>query len=393
MAPQITTFLLQQLLKTWHPDVKALTERTPNVLSKTPKLHPPPLVAVLASLGDTPATAHKPAGKELPCGHRVEISSILTAANLFGDRIWGKGRGPSLLECPLGCDFHYALPVLPAPWAVDGLQARLDLIQWLWAQGKDAPDGEDVKAARILRVLLTRIGHAPRDWEMTASSPSGRRRLKQALELLLDSDAVVEAAAAAGKAGAGARSLRGAEPYCRFRAFKALSRQYAPYRYVAPSPGQYCRCDEPHPWSRLPREWASTPAEDGEERRFVMARSENVAERRKETKKEKTEKKKKKVRFAAPVVTRIHYFEPWWRREYRDSGRYYSKGPAGTSRDRATRVDDEREVERLESVGARGWVLGGRGRDQKAVVMTAAGGCERNGGSYQSSTGTRRNTK
>ena len=428
MNTQITTFLLRQLLKTWHADVQALTERTPNTLSKPPKLQSPPLIAVLASLADSPATAHKPAGKQLPCGHRVEIYSILTSANLFGDRAWGKGGlRTASLECPSGCDVRYALPVLPAPWAVDGLQARLDLIQWAWAQGKDAPDGADVRTAKMLRTLLARVGHRAREWEMTSRVPS-QRRLKQALTLVEESGAVGEGV---GRIQAGPRLRRGTELYCRFRPWKTVSPGYAQSKYLPPSPGQRCDCAERHKWSRGPREWASTPAEDAEERGSAEAPGENLTRTGKETEEKKKKKKKeegKKVRFAAPIVTRIHYFEPYWRSEYRDSGRYYSKGPVTKSPDRTSRVDDEREIERLESVRGRGAGLRGgdssrgsagtsfggstRGADVERGVerlgltgrrgggggvgdgkASGAGGRERNEGDARGTSGSRRDTK
>lgn len=353
MDPHITTLLLRQLLETWYPDVKALAGRTPNVLSKTPKLQTPPLISILARLVDAPAKAHEPEGKELPCAHRVDACSILSHSNLFGDLTWGKRR--HFLVCPdPDCDTEYALPTIPAPWVVDGLEARLDLIQWAWAHGRDAPNNADVKMTRVLRRILDQIGHLPRSLEMTSSLPR-QRRLTQTLRLL-DSEGV---AGAVGKIYAGPRLLRGKEPFCRFRRSKAPPPGYLQLRYLAPSPGQFCICEEPH-WVRDPRAWISTPAEDEEKREFAIAWMER-------SRKAGKFRRKKTVRFAAPVITKIRYFEPWWCNEYRDSDRYYSSGPCRPSVDPSTKVDDDKEIEKL-NLSRRG--VGGWGvKDQKRIMM------------------------
>ena len=353
MDPHITTLLLRQLLDTWYPDVKALAGRIPNVLSKTSKLETPTLISILARLADAPAKAHEPQGKELPCGHRVEATSILTHSNLFGDQVWGRRR--QILVCPNpGCDTKYTLPMIPAPSAVDGLKARLDLIQWVWAYGKDAPNNVDVKIMRVLHRILDQIGHRPRSSEMSSSSLS-ERRLKQTLRLF-ESEGVAGAVA---KTYAGPRFPRGKEPFCRFRRSKAPPPEYLRLRYLAPSPGQFCICEEPH-WVRDPRAWISTPAEDEEKREFVVARIERSGKDRKS-------RQEKSVRFAAPVTTRIHYFKPWWRHEYRDSDRYYSSGPCRPSVDTSTKEDDEKEIERLNISrrGVSGWGI----KDQKRIMM------------------------
>ncbi|KAL9136297.1 MAG: hypothetical protein Q9175_002503 [Cornicularia normoerica] len=338
MDHQITTFLLLQLLKTWHPDVIALAGLTPNKLSKTPKLQTPPLIAMLARLADAPVTPYQPESKELPCGHRVDVRSILSRSNLFGDLVWGRGR--HFLHCPHpDCNRRYALPMIPNPWVVAGLEARLDLIQWVWARDKHAPNKVDVKMVRILRYVLNHIGNLPQDLEMTSSSPwsgSSERRLGQTLRLF-DKEGV---AGAVGKIYAGPGLLRGTQHYCKSRPSRAPPPGYVQFKYHPPSPGEYCACKEPHNWARNPRDWASTPAEDEEEWGFAICRIER---------KTRKFKRKKTVRFAAPVITSIQYFEPWWRSEYRDSDRYYSSGPCRTSVDPSTKVDDDKEVARLDA--------------------------------------------
>lgn len=350
MDPHITTLLLRQLLDTWYPDVKALAARTPNVLSKskTPKLQVPPLISILARLPDAPTKAHEPEGKELPCGHRVDVRSILTHSNLFGE---GKTRHVLVCQYP-SCNIEYTLPTIPAPWVVDGLKIRLDLIQYSYNYGKNAPDHVDVQMTRLLRRILDQIGHHPRSLEVSSSLPR-QRRLTQTLRLLES-----EAAGAVAKIYAGPISLRGKEPYCRFR------RSQAPppgqqLKYLAPSPGQFCICEEPH-WLRNPRAWISTPAEDEEKREFTILRIEK-------SRKAGKPRPKKSVRFAAPVITRIHYYDRWWSREYCDSDRYYSSGPCSRSSDTSTKVDDDKEIERL-NLSRRGFSSWGI-RDQKRLEM------------------------
>lgn len=319
MDPHITISLLRQLLDTWYPDVKALAGRNPNLLSKTSKLETPTLISTLARLPDAPTKAHEPEGKELPCGHRVDVCTILSHSNLFGDQV----KKRDFLVCPdPNCDTQYAMPTIPAPWVVDGLQARLDLIQWAVANSKDAPNNVDVKIIRVLRRILNQIGHKPQSSEMSSNLPS-QRRLKQTLKLF-DSEGV---AGAVGKTYAGPRFLRGKEPFCRFRRSKTPPRERLRLMYLAPSPGQFCICEEPHR-VRDPRAWISTPAEDEEKREYAVARIERSGKAGKG-------RQKKSVSFAAPVITRIHYFEP------------YSSGPCKRSIDTSTKEDDEKEIERL----------------------------------------------
>lgn len=339
MEPDIATLLLGQLLYTWYPDVKALAARTPNVLAKTPKLQQTPaLVSILARLADAPRKAHEPEGKELPCGHRVDVRSILTHFNLFGNPARGKNRHS--LVCPdPSCDVHYTLPSIPAPGTVDGLEARLDLIHYFWVHGKDAPNHVDVQMTRLLRRILDHIGHRPRSLDVSSSLPK-QRRLTQTVRLLES-----EGAVAARMIYAGPTSLRGKEPYCKYRRSKARWPEYLQLKYLPPSPGQFCYCEEPH-WLRNPRAWISSPAEDEEKREFaVIPKSRKAGKHR----------QKKSVRFAAPVITHIHYFER------------YSSGPCSRSIDTSSKMDDDKEIERLNFSrrGVSGWGT----KDQTRLMM------------------------
>ena len=314
--------------------------RTPNRLSKTPKFQTPPLIAMLAHLADAPPTTHEPAGKVLSCGHKIDVCSILACSNLFGDREW-QGK-PTFLECPQpNCSNQHSLPWIPDPWAVDGLRARLDLLQWAWSYCEDAPHTTDVKMARVLRRILDQIGYLPQGIDMTSSSPRGgpsQRRLMQTFGLF-DIEGVE---GAQGKIRTGPRDLRGTKPYCRFRPSKAPPSGSVPLTYRHPVLGQSCDCEEPHGRAPKARQWASTPAEEEEKSNHAIPRTE---------KSRKTGKpgQKKTVRFVAPVITEIRYFEPWWSNEYRYSTRYYSSGPCRLTSDRSTRIDDDKEIARLEA--------------------------------------------
>lgn len=345
MDSGLTYFLFRQLLQSWYPDIATLlAQRIVSqflVFQKTPNLQVPPLISILMSLADAPATAHEPAAKILPCGHFVHVRSILTCCNISGNQV--RRKGPYFLDCPRpDCDTHFPLPMIPNPWLIDGLQSRLDLVQWAWAQSKGAPTNGDVNLGKLLRYILDHMGHLPRDLEVASSLPwrgPSHQRQRQTLRLLETEAAVL----AKRKYHDGPRSLRGREPYCQFRPSKVPPPGYVQkVKYRSPSPGQYCICKETHEWARKPREWASTPAEDEEEWKFAIPRMEKSG-------KTGELRRKKTVRFAAPVITEVQYFEPWWRREYRDSDRYYSSGPCRTSVDRSTEVDDDREIARLDA--------------------------------------------
>ena len=352
----LISFLLRQLVQSWYLDIETFLAR--RIVSKfllfqkAPKERTPPLVSFLMSLADAPVTEHESAAKKLPCCHTVDVSAILTCSNLFSDRVWGQGT--NFLQCSQ-CDANYALPMIPNPWVVDGLQTRLDIVQWAWTHSKDAPTNADVNLGKVLRYILDQMGHLPRDLEITSSLPwtgPSQRRQRETLRLL-EAEAVE---LADGKLYTGPILLRGRGPYCKFRPSKALQIRHLQLKYYPPSPGQNCSCAEPHECVRDPRAWASTPAEDEEKWEFAVSRIENSGNtiRRNRAspfsiggnmlpwrgRRRKTQKKT--VRFAAPVITDIHYFEPWWRKEYRDSDRYYSSGPCRTSVDRSTRLDDDR---------------------------------------------------
>ncbi|CAF9932123.1 hypothetical protein IMSHALPRED_008804 [Imshaugia aleurites] len=129
---------------------------------------------------------------------------------------------------------------------------------------------------------------------------------------------------------------RGTELYCAYRApiEPTATRSKLPYPIL--SPGQHCECVTPHEFEREPSTWESTPAE---------TECDACEAGREEGKRLKT------VRFVASVVTEVRYFEKWWCDEYRDSGRYWSRGPHRRSVDQSTAADDELEIEGLENPG------------------------------------------
>ena len=337
MSTRLTHLLLSQLLEAWNPGPSARSERIKVHLSKTPKLSTPPLVVMLADLADVPIIAQDPDGKILPCGHRIDVRSIFSCANLFGDQIWG--RKPIFLECPHhGCNKQHTIPMIPNAGVVDGLKARLDLLQWSWAHGKDTPDNGDVKLGSTLRYILEQIGHVIPTNEPKSKLSKGAknpRRLKEMLRLF-DTKCVAQAIE---KLYASPERSRGAEPYCGFRPSGRVRPGQQRIGYHTPSPGQFCECDKPHMTIRKPNDWASTPAEDGGERKDEVVRMGGKAGK---------SKQKKSVRFAAPVVTKIHYFEPWWLKEFYYSTRYYSSGPSRITADPSTKEDDDREIARLD---------------------------------------------
>lgn len=375
MDSKLISFLFKQLLQSWYPDIATLLDQRilseSLVFQKTPKVQTPSLISFLMSLADAPVTEHGLATKKLArCGHIIDVRSILTCSNLFSDL--GCGKGPSFLYCSQpNCDTRYALPIIPNPWVVDGLQTRLDIVQWAWARSKNAPTNADVNLGKVLRYILDQVGRLPRDLERTSSLPwngPSQRRHRQALRLL-EAETVVLGEDSLYK---GPSLLRGRKPYCKFRPSKAPPPGYLQTKYCRPSPGQNCSCAQPHRSAREPWEWASTPAEDEEDWESAVPLIENsgTSIRRSDFRhaapfsfgrnmlplangRGKTGKKQKKtVRFVAPVITDIHYFEPWWRREYRDSDRYYSSGPSRTSTDRSTKVDDDR-AEALAAEGSK----------------------------------------
>ena len=333
MDSRIATFLLLQVMNTWHPDVIALAGRSKTKLSKTPKLQTPPIITMLTHYPDAPIIDDQPDGKVLPCGHRIDVISILTQGNLFGDQRWGRGIH---LHCEhRHCTKRYALPMIPSPSVVSGLEARLDLIEWICERDKHTPEQMDVKMVRTLRGILKEIGSAPRSPETTSSSSwSGERRLRQTLKLF-EKEGL---AGATGKIYTGPSLFRGAEPYCEWRRSRVPRPGCEQRKYHSPSLIRYCECKERHK-ARKPRDWKSTPCEDKEESRFEIQRIER------ESGKSRRQKKKKTVRFAAPVISGMQYYQP------------HSWVACERSTDPSTERDDDREIARLDAEMLRLWLL------------------------------------
>ena len=274
--------------------------------------------------------------KRLPCGHSVTLSSILQVGNFLGGTI--DQPGPSFLGCPeSACHKWISCPAILDPWALDGLETRLTLIQWSW--NKDAPTERDRITVSLLREMLTKIGYLTQDPEPVPEpevepdvegQPSNNAASESSLMQTL-ADVEIEAFKLKElDTEARAESPFDSEkPYCSYRpAF--------PHDPSTPYPmqslGQYCECVIPHESIREPSEWGLglTPAE--------------MVSDPKEPKKEK----RKTVRFVAPVVTEVQYFDKWFNDEYRDSGRYWSTGRHRKSTDLTTQAEDDLEIEKLE---------------------------------------------
>lgn len=321
--------LLPQLMKIWLPDH---SEPGPSPLSEqAPRSQTPPLISFLESFPDV-LTSDEARGKMFPCGHVVSVRSILACCNVFGDEPWTPG--PQFWGCAQPeCSDTLPFPKLPDPRVLDGLQARLDFVQWSW--NKDSPTKLDINKVSLLRDMLSRIGHLSQDPEpemdddVSLGDPSEPSLMRTLVHMELEAFdlMVLNQSKRAGIA------LRGDQPYCRYREAKlptaAAGRSLL--RYPMLSPGQDCDCVTPHEYEREASSWALTPAETESD-----------------PDKGETSKKRKTVRFVASVVTDVQYFEPWWVDEYRDSGRYWSTGPHVRSVDLSTQADDEWEIERLE---------------------------------------------
>lgn len=151
--------LLPQLVQIWLPDdSEAHQEPNRSPLSEqTPTSQIPPLISFLEALPDA-VTPDDFKGKTLPCGHVVSVPSLLACCNIFGDAVWTPG--PHLFGCAEpdeSCDELMEFPKLPDPRVLDGLAARLDLIQWSWSE--DTPTDHDVHTVSLLRDILSNIGH------------------------------------------------------------------------------------------------------------------------------------------------------------------------------------------------------------------------------------------
>ena len=226
-------------------------------------------------------------------------------------------------------------PELPNPQTLDGLEARLDLIQYSW--NKDAPTELDMNTVSLLRDILSRIGHSSpdpdpdpgMDADVSGNAPSEASLMQTLVNMEMEAFGLM----ALNQGKSAEIPLRGNQPYCRCRE-AIIPTPGQSLRYNMASPGQYCECVTPHKYEREPWLWALTPAETE-----IDPDSSNAEK----------PKKLKTVRFVAPVVTQVQYFEPWWCDEYRDSGRYYSTGPHRRSVDTSTMADDDWEIERIEN--------------------------------------------
>ncbi|CAF9912817.1 MAG: hypothetical protein ALECFALPRED_008313 [Alectoria fallacina] len=329
--------LLPQLVHIWLPNHDAASQepdRNPPS-EQAPRWQIPPLISFLEGLSDDPTQLEFKA-KRFPCGHVVSVRSVLACCNFFGDALWTPG--PHFLGCAQPeCSETLEFPKLPDPRVIDGLQARLDLIQWSW--NKYAPPTElDQNTVSLLRDILSGIGHLTRDPgpETDAELPPGEPSefsLAQTLALM-ETEAFGLMVQLQDRKKSAEIPARGTQPYCTYRAAAVPTAGHSQLLYPMSSPGQDCTCDTPHDFEREASSWALTPAEtesDPDEPTDEKA------------------KRRKTVGFLAPVVvTEVKYFEPWWCDEYRDSGRYWSTGFHRRSIDLSTRADDEREIERLE---------------------------------------------
>lgn len=321
--------LLPQLVKIWLPDYSE-TDRSP-LSEQAPRLGVPPLISFLEGLSDV-LTTNEVRGKRFPCGHVVSVRSILSCCNFFGDAIWTPG--PHFLGCAWpGCDDTLEFPKIPDPRVLDGLQTRLDLIQWSW--NKDTPTEVDMNTVSLLRDILSRIGHLSQDPEpemdanLSRSDPSEPSLTRTLVHMELEAYGLM----IQNREKSTDIDLRGSQDYCRYRAAVVPTAGHSLLRYPMSSPGQSCVCVKPHEYEREASSWARTPAETGSDLNEPRDRK---------------LKQRKTVRFVAPIVTEVQYFEPWWCDEYRDSGRYWSTGPHRKSIDYSTPGDDDWEVERLE---------------------------------------------
>lgn len=344
--------LLPKLVEIWLPDDNA-AHQSP-LSEQAPRSQIPPLISFLEGLPDV-ITPDKSKGKNFPCGHVVCVKSVLSLLNFFGDSTWTPG--PHSMYCAQPeCKETLEFPKLPNPQVLDGLEARLDLIQYSW--NKDAPTELDVHAVSLLRDILSRIGHSGGDQEpetdadVSQSAPSEPPPMQTLANMEMEAFGLM----VLNQGKSAETPLRGTQPYCSFReATKPTPGQSL--RYTMASPGQYCECVVPHDYERQPSRWALTPAETD-----VDVEMQQV---------EKPQKSKT-VRFVASVVTEVQFFEPWWCAEYRDSGRYYSTGPHKRSTDTSTKADDEWQIELIENPeGSAAQISGdmnGEGSDCSTVV-------------------------
>ena len=321
--------LLPKLLEIWLPNDGAAPQSP--LSEQAPRSQTPPLISFLEGLPDV-LTPDKFKGKQLLCGHVVSTYSVLSLVNFFGDATWT--TGPHTMCCAQPeCNETFEFPKLPNPQVLDGLEARLDLIQYSW--NKDAPTEVDMHAVSLLRDILSRIGHSNRDPEpetdadVPQSAPSEASLMQTLAHMEMEAFGLM----VLNQGKSAETPLRGNQPYCAYReALKPTPGQSL--RYTMTSPGQYCECVVPHDYERKPSRWALTPAETDVDADMPQ---------------DEKPRKLKTVRFVASVVTEVQFFEMWWCDEYRDSGRYYSTGPHTRSTDKSTIADDAWEIERMEN--------------------------------------------
>ena len=330
----ITEILLPQLVEIWLPDHDATRRSGIKRSEEIPTSQIPPFFKFLNRLPNIGERDHRQ--KRLPCGHSVSLSSILEVGNFLGGTI--SQPGPSFLGCPESrCHKWIPCPAILDPWALDGLQTRLTLIQWSW--NKDTPTEGDRITVSLLRDMLSKIGYLTKDPEPAPQAklkpevedqPSSSTASESSLmQTLVDVEIEAFNLKELDTATRAESPFDSGEPYCSYRAV-------IPHDPSTPYPiqslGQHCQCIIPHKFEREPSDWGLglTPAE--------------MVSEPKEPKKEK----RKTVRFVAPVVTEVQYFDKWFNDEYRDSGRYWSTGPHRKSTDPATQAEDDLEIERLE---------------------------------------------
>ena len=318
----VTSMLLPQLVQIWLPD-DCETGQSP-LSEQAPRSRPPPLMSFLERFPDV-LMPDEVKGKRFPCGHVVSLRSILACCNLFGNATWTPG--PHTLGCARDCKESFEFPKIPDPRVLDGLQARLDLIQWSW--NKDSATELERKKVSLLRDILSRIGHLSQDPEpeMDADVSSIKTSESSLTRTLVDMESEAFELMVLFQSNDARDTPRGDQEYCRYREPLVPRPALSLLQYPSPSPGQECTCVTPHEYVREPSSWGLTPAE--------------TTEPDPDMPKDEKSKKLKTVRFVAPVVTEVQYFEKWWCDEYRDSGRYWSTGPHRRSTDLSTAADDQ----------------------------------------------------
>ena len=253
--------LLPQLVKIWLPDHSATRHEIGRSLSEqqNPRSQVPPLISFLEGLSDILIPDDVKA-KRFPCGHVVSLRSILACSNLFGDATWTPG--PHFLGCAQPeCNDTLEFPKIPDPRVVDGLEARLNLIEWSW--NKDTPTELDRNTVSLLRHILYRIGHLTQepepeaDAEVSRNEPSESSLMRTLVHMELEAFGLREQ-----NQGKSAEvPLRGDQPYCSYRAAIEPTAGHHLLRYPIPSPGQECECVTAHEYERKASSWGLTPAE------------------------------------------------------------------------------------------------------------------------------------